>query len=71
MKTQTSFNVTCSDNFYYDEESLACRPKCGEWTHFTPEMAIAMDILTIVGDVLSIVICSAILLLSVFQYKRM
>lgn len=71
VKTQTSFNVTCSNNFYYDEDSLICKPKCGEWTHLTAKMATAMDVLIILGDVASIVICSAILLLFIVQYKKM
>ncbi|CAI8010920.1 hypothetical protein GBAR_LOCUS7122, partial [Geodia barretti] len=28
----TDFNVSCRDGFYYDESSLLCKPKCGEWS---------------------------------------
>ena len=32
----TDFNVSCRDGFYYDESSLLCKPKCGEWSPLSP-----------------------------------
>lgn len=71
VKEQRGFNVTCSDNFYYNKNTQLCRPKCGMWTHLSTPMAITIDALTIIGDVANIVICSAIFVLFVLQYKRM
>ena len=71
VKAQASFNVTCSDNFYYNKDTQLCRPRCGMWTHLSTHMAITIDVLTIIGDVANIAICAAIFLLFVLQYKRM
>ena len=68
---RTEYNVSCSDGFYYDEQSLFCRPKCGEWTPLTPDTHTALFVLLIAGNVSSILICTAVLILSAIKYKQM
>lgn len=70
-KGERNLNVTCSENFYYNNNTLLCRPQCGKWTHLSTDMAITIDTLTIIGDVANIAICAAIFLLFFIQYKRM
>ena len=65
------FNVSCSEGFFYDESSLVCKPKCGVWTPLSPEADMAILVISVTGEVASIVICSAILVLSIVQRKRM
>ena len=32
MLSQPPVNITCSDQFYFDESSQVCKPECGVWT---------------------------------------
>ena len=70
VKSQRNFNVSCSEDFVYDESSLVCKPKCGVWTPLSPEANKALLVLSVIGQVASVAICSAILVLSIVQYKR-
>ena len=65
------FNVSCSDGFFYDENSLLCKPKCGEWSPLSPSVYTANFVLLILGSVSSFIVCTVILVLSFIQYKKM
>ena len=65
------FNVSCSDGFFYDDQSLTCRPICGEWTPLFRHTHTILLVLLIAGDVWSILICTAVIILSFIQHKLM
>ena len=70
VESRKDFNVSCSEDFVYDKSSLVCKPKCGVWTPLSPEADKALLVLSVIGQVASVAICSAILVLSIVHYKR-
>ena len=68
---ETGINVTCSDQFYFEEKSQLCNPECGVWTQHSDARARSFDAVFIISDVFSVFICSAIIVLSLHQRKRM
>ena len=64
-------NVTCSDQFYFDKRSMLCKPECGVWTQHSDTTAQTINAFLILGDVLGVLICTAVLVASFFQRKKM
>ena len=64
-------NVTCSKQFYFDESSMLCKPECGVWTQHSDATAQTINAFLILGDVLGVLIPTAVLVASCFQRKKM
>ena len=71
LRNNGSVNITCSDQFYFDESSEMCKPECGVWTQHSQTFSSALHFSIMVGEILSILMCASILVLSFFQHKRM
>ena len=63
-------NVTCSDQFYFDETTQLCKPECGVWSQHSDSTAEAIGISYAFIDTLSITICMVVLLVSFYQRKE-
>lgn len=67
----TYHNITCSEQFFLEESSELCKPECGVWTQHSPKRATGIHYSLIATVVLGILLCLAVLLLSLFQRKTM
>ena len=63
-------NVTCSDQFYFNEATQLCKPECGVWSLHSDSTAEAIGISRAFIDVLGITICIVVLLVSFYQRKE-
>ena len=70
MLSRPPINITCSDQFYFDESSQVCKPECGVWTQHSRLAATQIRSLFIVGDVGGILLSTTVLAVSFFQRKR-
>ena len=64
---QSSRNVTCSDQFYFDQSSLICKPECGVWTTLSKRAAIAWEVFFFAGDAIAFVTCVGVLILAMIN----
>ena len=73
MNTKPSFttNVTCSDQFFFDENSSTCKPECGIWGPFSHDKLLALRVVFIVFDAIGIVGCIAVLILTWIKRKKL
>ena len=68
---QYEINITCSDQFYLDQSFLKCNPECGVWFPYSSFTVAVIDGTFIAGNVLGVLLCTAVLITSFIKRKRM
>lgn len=64
-------NTTCSDEFFFDNNSQLCKPECGVWTHFGPSKGKVIAGFRLFASSLGMISSVLVLTLSCVQYKTM
>ena len=63
-------NITCSDNFYLDEETSQCKPECGEWGLYSARAEAAVSALTVVSIAIGTIGGVVVLVVSCINHKE-
>ena len=64
-------SMICSDQFYFDNNSLHCKPECGVWTILSKDDRILWRMIFNTADVVVFLSCVIVLTLAVINRKRM
>ena len=66
-----SSQINCNRNFFYEDQSMVCKPVCGMWTLYTKENVLVINILTIFPSSIGAVTGVMVLLISLLHRRKL
>ena len=68
---RSSSSLNCEKDFYFEEVSGSCVPRCGVWSEYSPTELVTTDMIILVTAVIGFTASVAVVVLSLIRYKRM
>lgn len=62
-------NMSCSEDFYFEESKNYCVPDCYSWTSYSPVQTRAVDAMIIISCCVAILSITAVLIISCIRRK--